>query len=220
MKCKILCPCVLFASLLVAATASAEYMVYDDFTASTLDMSKWSLGVNGTAPTLADSVATFDSASGTKEIFSTASYGYGSYKFKLGPTAPGSWSILGLQIPGSGGLGMLVRNDLSLEIPATRWDFHVGSTRNIIAAPSANDVLKIVWSATSVQLWNGDALLVNQTTGLPTATSANLQLTAYYGGGAMTVDSVSTNATPEPSTIILGFTGLISLLAYAWRKRK
>jgi hypothetical protein len=214
MKTRILSACAMFGVLLIASAASADYVVYDDFGAATLDMSRWSLAEGGSAPTLDGSIATFDSASGTKDILSSTAYGYGSYKFKLGATAPGSYSIIGLDNAGS---GLYVRNDN--HYPATEWDFHVGSIKNSIIAPAAGDELEIVWSASSAQLWKNGDLLVTQTTNLPTVTSANLKLTAYFGG-AMTVDTVSTNPVPEPSAIILIATGLIGLLAYAWRKRR
>jgi hypothetical protein len=204
----------MFGLLLIAAAASADYVVYDDFDAATLDMSKWTLATGGSAPTLDASIATFDSASTTRDILSTTSYGYGSYKFKLGPTAPGSFSIIGLDNAGS---GLYVRNDN--HYPATEWDFHVGSIKNSIVAPAAGDELEIVWSATSAQLWKNGNLLVTQTTDLPAITSANLKLTAYFGG-SMTVDSVSANPVPEPSASVVVATGLIGLLAYAWRKQR
>jgi hypothetical protein len=39
-------------------------------------------------------------------------------------------------------------------------------------------------------------------------------------GHTMQFDSVSTGTVPEPSALVLLSVGLISLLAYAWRKRR
>jgi hypothetical protein len=40
------------------------------------------------------------------------------------------------------------------------------------------------------------------------------------GGSTFGIDSVALRAVPEPTTIVLLGTGLLGLLAYAWRKRK
>lgn len=48
--------------------------------------------------------------------------------------------------------------------------------------------------------------------------------TGGFGGGAQTcyreIDVFGVSSVPEPSTIVLVLTGMLGLLAYAWRKRK
>jgi hypothetical protein len=42
----------------------------------------------------------------------------------------------------------------------------------------------------------------------------------YGGNQVVAIDNVSVSSVPEPSVVVLGLTGIVGLLAYAWRKRK
>jgi hypothetical protein len=218
MKSKILAACALSVLAMAVATASAD-VVYDHFDAASLDMSKWNLESGAVAPTLASSVATFDSSNGTESILSTAGFGTGTYTFKLGATTPSGngYMILGL---GNGNNSIMFRNDYN-----AGWEFvmskdGVASRSGALAAPGANDVYDIVWTSTLAELVkNNSTVLASYSTGIPTVASMNMQLTSFLGG-VIGFDYVGTKVVPEPSALILLATGLLGLLAYVWRKRK
>ena len=87
---------------------------------------------------------------------------------------------------------------------------------NVYASDAAKSTVygPYAWSHNAVQL----------VTGTFTADATSQQLRAYVGGD----NNVEINAyqlrdvtpTPEPGTVILIVTGMIGLLAYAWRKRR
>ena len=122
--------------------------------------------------------------------------------------------------------GAFIGPSTEQSVPGTSWYWYY------------NHVGGKTWSNTSFQmeleLWTGtettyaQAVADGQYTGSATWTE-NCFTNAWYGiiqvpsipGDIDTPAIIMTAApTPEPSTLLLAGTGLVGLLAYAWRKRK
>ena len=87
----------------------------------------------------------------------------------------------------------------------------------------ANVLYDIVWTNRSLQLkLNGSVVATSTVVPRVQAMCFNLAVGDNSSGdsGYYRMDYVGTTAIPEPSALVLAATGLLGLLAYAWRKRK
>jgi hypothetical protein len=96
-----------------------------------------------------------------------------------------------------------------------------------IAAPLAADLYSIAWTTGSVVVSRNGTPIVTDTTVVP-GSGASMMVEAFVNSGSVQFDGIGVNMvplaqvtiTPEPSVLTLVGTGLLALLAYAWRKRK
>ena len=209
-----------------AGAATAEIVVYDDFDGTEVNPLSWTVQYDGTsAPhTVVDSVLTLNAPGGLggstdNEVKSTGTWGYDTFGFEIASAFTGSGNGFGI---GRTGAAATVRRDIGgewkLVVEKSGFDAYVGGP---IATPEAGDVYKIVWSAAGVELYRGTHL--EDSTSLSPSGSMGFHLFSYQnadGPSAAAYDSVSVGVVPEPSALLLMATGLIGLLAYAWRKRK
>ena len=204
-----------------SAMASADTAMYDDFNGTELDMSKWyadtDQGFN--VPTVSGGAVQLTNVTATADINSVATWTVGTVlEFKMA-TAPTGVGCFGYSI-GTGGPSTCVRNDQGGNV----WQFvvddqvsgHAIFRSGDIGAPQAGDVYKFVWKANSMDLLRNGSL-VSSAAG--TSMRGNWGVFAY-SSAQMSWDYVATSTVPEPATVTLLLTGVLGLLAYAWRKRR
>lgn len=89
----------------------------------------------------------------------------------------------------------------------------------------ANTYQEIGTAITAHDVMTAMPTFVLDTTAHPEYVGQYIQIHFGFGGGGYTggnqffIDNVRLTATPEPSTLVLVATGVMGLLAYAWRKR-
>jgi hypothetical protein len=119
-----------------------------------------------------------------------------------------------------------------LRTPTTDYDPTVLASQTFLASPALNTEIDYTFSGTPGQLtslitgWmaaNGGLFMFDRPEGGHTALSTErlgfhtMEATTAGYRPQLVVDYVST---PEPGTLVLMATGLLGLVAYAWRKRK
>jgi hypothetical protein len=201
--------------------ASADLAVYDPFDGTTLDTSKWALSF-GTA-TVAGSTVTLSDASAASRILSTAAWGVdSSIEFEMGAAPSGSGTMLvGTyeQSPAFANSAVHIRNDFygTGQFAMEAWN----SSQQYDGVPftlEAGDVLRLDILSTGVNLYRNGSLIDSETSVIAWGVH---EMAAYAAAGcSLQINRVSAGAVPEPGTVVLSLTGLVGLLAYAWRKRR
>jgi hypothetical protein len=196
-----------------AGSAWADY-VYDHFNGDALDATKWTWDGTGSV-TVADSAASIYHT----YIGTTTDFGYGVYqvKFADAPTGTGNVGFA----PADWSSQIEMRNDTTGN---GSWELYVrqpdgGKSQVALATPAAGDVYTFDYSASAVKLFRNGSEVANVTTVFPVE-GMGFAMGGGYGNNSFTMDYFAVGAIPEPSTSIILLTGLIGLLAYAWRKRR
>jgi hypothetical protein len=215
-----------------AASARATFVTYDDFsTAGAPDSSKWGVFSSGAvAPTVSGGDLQMNGAAAPtawQGIYSTQNFSYGSFRFNLD-----SYN--------NANACMFAVNSQTTDSPASLDEISLRNDGGALIAKGGSTKVSMIDYATSslpaayTFVWHPDLVQVLRDTGsgntvlysttdtslIPTG-ALRFELVAY-GSGAYAVNSVGYEAyaTPEPSTMMLVATGMLSLLAYAWRKRR
>jgi hypothetical protein len=105
---------------------------------------------------------------------------------------------------------------------AAGWNVEISdgtTTHNTaISAPAAADLYSVAWTSGSVVVSRNGSPLVTDTTAVP-GSGVSMFVDAFVANGTTQYDFIGVNL-PEPSVLVLALTGVLGLLAYAWRKRK
>jgi len=223
----------LFCVLAIAAVAVfglvgavSATTIYDDFTGTSLDTTKWTV-MNAGGTIVFDGITnmTFAGPAAPEQIGSKTLWGINTtFEFKIGATGTNNarYQEFGIyDVAGLAGSPQIFVKDM---VTSGAWTFYVGNattnhTYTLAAAPAAGDVYDIAWTSASVVLSRNSTVLVTDTANVPAATSSMFFTFFDMYGGSASYDYVGT-VVPEPSTLMLMASGLFGLLAYAWRKRK
>ena len=226
--------CVLAIVALVAcavtSTASATVLLYDDFLTSPLDTTKWTESGNGTN-TVSGSILTMTAGAVSDNIVSKATF-TAAQDVTVTYTLGGPWTRAGENDHGLGFDGGLSSHNPSIQIQDTHSWQHLTLAVNdgwnateyvdtgiVESSMVLGDKLSIEWSTaaggTATMYYNGTPEGSISGHGM-----AGMALLMGIWDTSMTIDSVSVTTTPEPGALVLLGTGLLGLLAYAWRKRK
>ena len=190
----VLCVAALATSGL-AGSAWGDVVIYDDFPGTTLDTAKWNTSWGSAS--VGSSLLTISGGGG--ELLSTAGFSYDTFTFEVGGPFSAN-NIMGLV---SGVNRISLRNDgpagtylLNVTSPLDSYT----SSGAVTTAPTTGDVLKIVWQAGSVSLYEGNTLL-DTVTGLAVPSVAMALNVANYastgGEGSSQYDTVSVGV-PTP----------------------
>ena len=209
--------------------ASAGLIVYDNFPGPTLNMANWQLQDAG-KPTANNNLLTL-SGSGWEEINSSASWNALTTTFELEYAGGSGSQFFGISnYPGPTGQGtgsVIVRSDSG---GAGNWSLFSdlgGPQFAAFTAPVAGDIYDFSYNSST-----GHANLYKDGGTTPIASLAvsasafmnpGNAVYMYYGTNSGELQSTycgTYSNVPEPSTIVLLTAGLVSLLAYAWRKRR
>jgi hypothetical protein len=204
--------------------------IYDHFDGTTIDTTKWTAddGVNVGSSEV--NLVTHTGADAN--LLSTAEWGYGTYDFKLGSTIhvgpTGYWvGDFGIGLGGTGTGYALMQNDSDGKGGTDflyRFCVNNGTTTSLSAvlpAPEAGDLFQIVTTASSTELLRNGTTIATSTLVM---TGARPMIAYSYWGvpATLSFDWVGRGdvAVPEPGTMVLLTSGVIGLLAYAWRKKR
>jgi hypothetical protein len=222
MRARFLAGLLVVAGLGQAAVASASVLI-DDFNGSTVNAGIWTVALG--APTVSGSALHLAStATSTDVITSVATYDTG-IEFKVA-TAPTGHAYFGVRTT-DGFSKVLIRNDGddSPVYHAVLWNDGADNQVSSGFSVSAGDVFALNYGTSGASLYKNQSLIWSETDlGLRNASAEvflGLSSNSVAPNGTVSsigIDSVS--HVPEPGTILLLATGLIGLLAYAWRKHK
>ncbi len=135
------------------------------------------------------------------------------------------YDITGIQTYAGWNIGAAGRSNQGYQIDIT---FVGGKTATLLAKQSwANPDPVSYWTQVTIANESGTGVLSNgsgvSATGVESITFSQTDPAAAYGGPAAYREFQIIGAAttiPEPSTIMMVVTGMIGLLAYAWRKRR
>lgn len=212
---------VALATFALTSVASAA-VLYDDFVGNSLDTNVWGVLPGGfTMPTVADSQVKFPAGAVNAGLTSLDPVGPGdTMYFKIGDPPVGQDCF------GTANIG--IRNDQTAGYwQLVAWNM-VGGALQVYRGPdmgalNRGDVLKLAWNSDgSVAAYKNDVMYGSENTvQLPTTQFIEC---AAVGTNSLAFDVISVNqappSVPEPSAVILLSTGLLGLLAYAWRRRQ
>jgi hypothetical protein len=103
------------------------------------------------------------------------------------------------------------------------WNVEVGNgtsaTNTSIDAPAAGDLFAIKWTPGSVVVERNGTPIVTDTGLTRPGSSSTMFVDAFQANATNQFDLIGVNV-PEPSVLVLLSTGVLGLLAYAWRKRR
>jgi len=212
-----------------ASTAMADFVMdFESYTTGDLvPQDGWALIAN-TSPTVTDADYVID---GTKSGLWTVEGSYAWKNVSQGALAVGNVLTID-QMGQNDEFCMALLNPLG-NVFLSQW-----FTKGGASAFHNNEVYRTTWTFTST---GADSSSVNLTAA-QTPITATLAYVAgetvdfvglafrSYGDGQTvggvpvpvygSLDNISYSSVPEPSTVVLLMTGLVGLLAYAWRKRK
>jgi hypothetical protein len=204
--------------------AIATVIFQDDFLGTAIDTNNW---VADATVNVSSSVAHLNSTTGRAAIYSTTTWSAADalyYNFKVGANfteVAGGGNFFGLE----SGLYDASNPQILLRSESGNLLFRVDDNAGNVYAPLtavsllAGDTVSFGWSSAGVNLYK-NGTLIDSTTVSP---AGPMLVQAYSFGGAIQnydVFSITDTAPiPEPNSLVLVATGLIGLLAYAWRKR-
>jgi hypothetical protein len=212
--------------------ASADFTVYDHFDSADVDTSLWTVDADSTV-SQSGSILTIGNLSGNSvwsNMASTAQYdasAANSYEFKyIGSTGDAN--------PYFGLIGTAGHN-IFFRPPATnQWKFGINgvAASGTLTAPVAQHPYDFVRTANTWQLWDAgspglgytDRNLLYETAPGEVVFSPGEKVSLWMAirpmSGSLSLGFVAVDAVPEPSVVVLLGSGVLGLLAYAWRKRK
>lgn len=203
----------------LAGQVSAGTVVYDDFSGTALDTTRWTVRATGSV-TEADGILTEASY---QDVQSTTGWS-GAYTatIKLGPTAPvgGIFGISDMTQQSSNANSVLFGDGFW---GGPGWVVEVNNkVYALAAAPMANDVYDIALNPTGVQIQRNGSLIIDAPVSDVGSMTQNLgfRFISINNGGSQSIDYAAITAVPEPATIVMLITSIIGLLAYSWRSRK
>jgi hypothetical protein len=226
---------IVFLGLCGVASATT---IYDDFldpgATGQIDHTLWSIaGGNGAWPTAAGSNANFTASaqgaggSNWNQVRSTTTWDSNTTKFEYKLT-----SVAGNEDGCYLGVNDSLANGFWIEYRYGAWQTEISDTAQDVrsvtfAAPQPGDILGITRTGNVFSATVNGVVVSSQTAIGAIEDNVKFWLAAARdgtngnGSARMSVDYVGTTSTvPEPSTLMLLGVGLVSLLAYAWRKRR
>lgn len=212
----------------LCGVAAAEMVVYDSFDSAAVDTSLWT--VEGSVAQSGGAL-TVGSGSGNSvwsSVTSTATYdanAQNKYEFKFINSSGTENPYFGLMSEAG--------NNVFFRRVSGAWKFYVNgaAVSGALTAPVSQHPYDFVRTANTWQLWDGGAYptyvptLMYETApdnvGFAAGDTLSFWIAIRPTPGQISLGYVAADvAVPEPGTLALVATGVIGLLAYAWRKRK
>jgi hypothetical protein len=216
----------------LCGVASADFAVYDNFDSADVDTSLWTVDAGSTV-SQSGSILTIGNPSGNSDwngMTSTAQYdasAANAYEFKY-------INSTGEANPYFGLLGTEGHNVYFRPPAPNQWRFGINgvAASGVLTAPVAQHPYDFIRTANTWQLWDAgspglgytDRNLVYETAPGDVVFNPGEKVSFWMAirpmAGSLSLGYVAVDAVPEPSVLVLLGSGLLGLLAYAWRKRK
>lgn len=221
---------VVLASLAMVSSAPADSTVYDDFSGTAIDSTKWTEMASSSGSYLSDGVLYVDNTTGSvSDLMSKTTFGpptgNGQYDLRitLAATAPTGGAIFGVcdstQQSTDLNSALFDCRDRTTWQNTNSWYCSVNNVKHSISTPGASTVYDFIWTASSIKLYDNGNLIAGEDAAYTNPMCFRM---LAVNGGLVAVDSVSSSysVVPEPASIVIALTGVLGLVCYAWRKRK
>ena len=229
MKARFLVCALAIVALGLGSVASADLVIYDDFPGTSLDTSLWKTDASpAPQPTVSGSVVTTTSTTSWNEMYSLSSWDPTTTNFEWKYAGGSGWGVMGVvKASGTG-----ADNDgysIVAGHPGGLWGLAstAGGAGQSFTGVNAGDIFdlrqEVYNSAPVMNLYKNNVWVSRIPAVYTTPMEFYQNGCPTHPGDWMSVDYVGTGIpapTPEPSALVLLGIGLISLLAYAWRKRR
>jgi hypothetical protein len=213
----------------LCSAASADMVIYDNFDSADVDTSLWTVEGSAYQSGSIVTVGGYSGNSGWSSLTSTATYNASdpnTYEFKYINSSGTENPYFGLMSAAG--------NNVFFRQQSGAWNLYVNGTivGANLGAPTSQHPYDFVRTANTWQLWDGGAwpdyvpTLMCETAPDNVGFTAGEKLSYWIAirptPGQISLGYVAGAITPipEPAFSVLLVTGLVGLLAYAWKKRR
>lgn len=210
--------CVLvLVALGFGAVASADMVVYDDFSGTSLDTSKWGAYEAGPWPTVSGGNLNMAGSSGWTELGSKGTFDASANTFEWKYMGGAGTQYFGIYF-NNYATGYVVENTGA----GGAWRLeNNGGVFGDTFSLAAGDTVRLVKNGSNFDASVNGGAVVSSVAVNPSNTGPANFWFGLLGSGSASFDYVSVGTpVPEPSTLGLLSAGVIGLLAYAWKKHR